>query len=50
MSAHLQGIDWRVWKICEDSNYKVLAAHLGQEQMVSWVVILGQRLRVSKEI
>jgi len=50
MSAHLQGIDWRVWEICKDSNYEVLAARLAQEQMVSWVVILGQRLRVLKQI
>ena len=30
---HLQGIDWRVWEICEDPNYKVLAARVGQEQI-----------------
>jgi hypothetical protein len=28
MSAHLQGIDWRVWVICEDPNYEMLAAHV----------------------
>jgi hypothetical protein len=33
MSAHLQSIDWRVWVICEDPNYEVLAAHVGQEQI-----------------
>ena len=33
MSAHLQGIDWRVWEICEDPNYEVLAACVGQEQI-----------------
>ena len=24
MSAHLQGIDWLVWEICEDATYVVL--------------------------
>jgi hypothetical protein len=33
MSVHLQGIDWWVWDICEDPNYEVLAAHVGQEQI-----------------
>ena len=33
MSAHLQRIDWRVWEICEDPNYKVLAAIVDQEQI-----------------
>ena len=33
MFAHLQGIDWRVWEICEDPNYKVLDAHVGHEQI-----------------
>jgi hypothetical protein len=33
MSAHLQGIDWRVWEICEDPNYEVLVARVGQEQI-----------------
>ena len=27
MSAHLQGIDWKVWEICENANYIVLDAH-----------------------
>ena len=30
---HLQGIDWRVWEICEDPNYEELAARIGQEQI-----------------
>ena len=33
MSAHLQGIDWRVWEIYEDPNYEVLAAHVSQEKI-----------------
>ena len=33
MSAHLQGIDSRVWEICEDQAYTVLAARVGQEQI-----------------
>ena len=33
ISTHLQGIDWRVWEICEDPNYEVLAARVGQEQI-----------------
>ena len=33
MCAHLQGIDWRVWEICEDPNYEELAARIGQEQI-----------------
>ena len=33
MSAHLQGIDLLVWEICGDSNYEVLAARVGQEQI-----------------
>jgi len=33
MSAHLQRIDWRGWEICEDPNYKVLAARVDQEQI-----------------
>ena len=34
MSVHLQGIDWLVWKICEDTTYIVLEprAHTTQEQ------------------
>jgi hypothetical protein len=27
MSAHLQGIDWLVWEICEDATYVVLEPH-----------------------
>jgi hypothetical protein len=27
MSAHLHGIDWLVWKICEDATYVVLEPH-----------------------
>ena len=26
-------MDWRVWEICEDPNYEVLAARVGQEQI-----------------
>jgi len=33
MSAHLQGIDWKVWEICEHPNYDVLAAHVDQVQI-----------------
>ena len=33
MSAYLQGIGWRVWEICEDANYEVLNARVGQEQI-----------------
>ena len=33
MSAHLSGIDWRVWEIVENADYEVLAAHVGQEQI-----------------
>ena len=33
MSAYLQSLDWRVWEICEDPNYEVLAARVGQEQI-----------------
>jgi len=33
MSAHLPGIDWRVWEIVENADYEVLAAHVGQEQI-----------------
>ncbi|HET8670375.1 MAG TPA: DUF4219 domain-containing protein, partial [Candidatus Saccharimonadales bacterium] len=33
MSAHLQGIDSRVWEICEDQAYTVFAARVGQEQI-----------------
>jgi hypothetical protein len=34
MSAHLQGIDWLVWEICEDATYIVLEprAHVMQDQ------------------
>jgi hypothetical protein len=27
MSAHVQGIDWLVWEICEDTTYVVLEPH-----------------------
>jgi hypothetical protein len=27
MYAHLQGIDWLVWEICEDGTYVVLEPH-----------------------
>ena len=33
MSAYLQSISSRVWEICEDERYKVLAARVGQEQI-----------------
>ena len=33
MSAYLQSLDWRVWEICEDPNYEVLVARVGQEQI-----------------
>jgi hypothetical protein len=33
MSVYLQSINSRVWEICEDEHYEVLAAHVGQEQM-----------------
>lgn len=33
MSAHLQGINSCVWEICEDLNYTVLAARVGQDQI-----------------
>ena len=34
MSAHLQGIDWLVWEICEDATYVVLEprARVTQDQ------------------
>jgi hypothetical protein len=34
MSAHVQGIDWLVWKIYEDATYIVLepCAHVTQDQ------------------
>ena len=33
MSAYLESISSRVWEICEDERYKVLAARVGQEQI-----------------
>ena len=33
MSAYLQSLDWHVWEICEDPNYEVLVARVGQEQI-----------------
>jgi len=33
MSAYLQSISSRVWEICEDEHYEVLAARVGQEQI-----------------
>jgi hypothetical protein len=33
ISVYLQGIDWQVWEICEDPNYEVLVARVGQEQI-----------------
>ena len=33
MSAYLQSLDWRVWEICEDPYYEVLAVRVGQEQI-----------------
>jgi hypothetical protein len=34
MSAHLQGIDWLVWEICEDATFVVLepCARVMQDQ------------------
>ena len=33
MTAYLQSINSRVWEICEDEHYEVLATHVGQEQI-----------------
>ena len=33
MSAHLQGVDWKVWEICENANYVVLDAHNTQDKI-----------------
>ena len=33
MSAHLQGIDWKVWEICENANYVVLEARITQDEI-----------------
>ena len=33
MSAHLQGLDWRVWEIYEDPTYEVLAHRVTPEQV-----------------
>ena len=33
MSAHLQGIDSRVWEICENADYVLLAARVDQAQI-----------------
>jgi hypothetical protein len=33
MSAHLQGIDWKVWEICENANYVVLDTRNTQDQI-----------------
>ena len=33
MSAYLQSIGSHVWEICEDADYVVLAARIGQEQI-----------------
>ena len=33
MSVHLQGIDWKVWEICENDNYVVLDARNTQDQI-----------------
>ena len=33
MLVHLQGIDWKVWEICENANYVVLEAHITQDQI-----------------
>ena len=33
MSAHLQGIDWKVWEICENANYIVVDTHNTQDQI-----------------
>ena len=30
---HLQGIDWRVWEICENANYVVFDARNTQDQI-----------------
>ena len=33
MSTHLQGIDWKVWTICENVNYIVIDARNTQDQI-----------------
>ena len=33
MSVHLQGIDWKVWEICENANYIVIDARNTQDQI-----------------
>ena len=33
MLAHLQGIDWKVWEICENANYVVFDARNTQDQI-----------------
>jgi tRNA(Ile)-lysidine synthase TilS/MesJ len=33
MLAHLQGIDWKVWEICENANYIVLDARNTLDQI-----------------
>jgi len=33
MTAYLQSISSRVWEICENERYEVLAARVGQEQI-----------------
>jgi hypothetical protein len=35
MSAHLQGIDWKVWEIYENANYIVLDARNTQDQIIN---------------
>jgi len=33
MLVHLQGIDWKVWEICENANYVVLDARNTQDRI-----------------
>ena len=33
MLAHLHGIDWNVWEICENANFVVLEARITQDQI-----------------
>jgi hypothetical protein len=41
MSAHLQGIDWLVWEICEDGTNVVLEARarVTQDQKIGTTLI-----------
>ena len=33
MTVYLQSISTRIWEICEDECYEILAARVGQEQI-----------------